>query len=57
MHKSLKEQLKEGEVVLGTWCTIPSSSLVDAIGSSGIDFVILDGEHGPFDYQIAEEIA
>ena len=54
--KNLKERLKNGEMVFGTWNSIPSSSLVNAIASSGIDFVVIDQEHGPVGMETAEDI-
>lgn len=47
---SLKEKLKKGKFVLGTWCEIPSSELVNVLGKAGLDFVILDMEHGPMSF-------
>lgn len=54
--KKLKERLKSGEMVFGTWNSIPSSSLVNAIGISGIDFVVIDSEHGPVGMETAEDL-
>ena len=42
MKKDLKERLKSGEKVLGTWNGIPSATVVNAIGLSGVDFVVID---------------
>ena len=55
-RKHLKERLKDGEVVIGTWCILPSTSVVNVIGSSGFDFVIIDMEHGPHTFQTVEEM-
>ena len=52
----LRERLKNGETVLGTWNNIPSASLVNAICSSGIDFVVIDSEHGPTGMERAEDL-
>jgi 4-hydroxy-2-oxoheptanedioate aldolase len=35
---------------------IPSPSLVEAIGYSGLDFIVIDAEHGPVEVQTAENI-
>jgi len=53
---SLKEKLKKGEMVFGTWNSIPSASVVDAIGCSGIDFIVIDAEHGPVSMETAEDL-
>jgi 2-keto-3-deoxy-L-rhamnonate aldolase RhmA len=52
----LKERLRGGETVIGTFSGIPSPSLVEAIGYSGLDFIVIDSEHGPVEMQTAENI-
>ncbi len=52
----LKERLRGGETVIGTFSGIPSPSLVEAIGFSGLDFIVIDAEHGPVEIQTAENI-
>jgi 4-hydroxy-2-oxoheptanedioate aldolase len=52
----LKKRLRGGETVIGTFSGIPSPSLVEAIGYSGLDFVVIDSEHGPVEIQTAENI-
>jgi len=52
----LKERLRGGETVIGTFSGIPSPSLVEAIGHSGLDFIVIDSEHGPVEMQTAENI-
>lgn len=44
----LKERLSQGGTVLGTFVSVNSPDLVEVIGLSGFDFVVLDTEHGPF---------
>ncbi|MBU3914485.1 hypothetical protein KKA14_03035 [bacterium] len=46
----IKEKLKKGGSVLGTWCEIPSPMVVNVIAKAGLDFVIIDMEHGPMDF-------
>jgi len=53
---NMKVRLKEGGVVLGTWCTIASPSVVNVIAAAGLDFVIIDMEHGPHNFQTAEDM-
>ena len=52
----LKNDLKEGLFVLGTWCDLPSPAVVNVLSKAGLDFVIIDMEHGPMDYKIAQEM-
>lgn len=53
---NLKEKLKKGQTVIGTWNIIPSPSLVEAIGCSGLDFIVIDAEHGPVSMERAEDL-
>lgn len=50
----LKKSLKNGEFVLGTWCDLPSPAVVNVLAKAKLDFVIIDMEHGPMDYEIAQ---
>ncbi len=48
MRKNVtKEKIKNGEVVVGTFVTFPSATIVEICGHAGFDFVVLDAEHGP----------
>ncbi len=56
-HKNyIKEKLKLGKAVIGTWAIIPSSIVTDIIASTNIDFVIIDAEHGPITFETAQEM-
>ena len=54
--ESLKQRLKNGETVFGIWCVISSAATMNVIASAGFDFVIIDLEHGPASFEIAEEM-
>lgn len=43
----LKQRLQQGETLLGPFVIVPSCTLVDTLGYAGMDFCILDTEHGP----------
>ncbi len=45
----LKTKLSSGQAVLGVWSIIPSPVVVELFALGGIDFTILDMEHGIFD--------
>ena len=45
----LKLLLKEQKEVIGTWCILPSSEVVDLLTKTGLEFVIVDMEHGAID--------
>ena len=44
----LRQALASQQVVYGTWVQTPSPEVVEILGWSGWDFVILDLEHGPY---------
>src|SRR4051812_6738437 len=37
------------EVLLGTFVKTPGPHTTEALGTAGLDFVVIDEEHGPFD--------
>ncbi len=53
----LKNKLNEGLTTIGTWNVIPSPEVVDIICSAGVDFIIVDAEHGPVNFETAQKIA
>ncbi|WP_080630147.1 HpcH/HpaI aldolase family protein [Burkholderia glumae] len=53
----LKEKLKCGIPVIGTWMTIPSLTVAEIICSANLDFIITDGEHAPLIATDAQQIA
>ena len=50
----LKEKLDNSELTLGTWNIINSTMVIDVIASSGIDFIVIDAEHGSISYETAQ---
>lgn len=52
----LKEALKNGSIVFGTWCDLPSPAVVNVLTRAKMDFVIIDMEHGPMDYKTAQDM-
>lgn len=47
MHNILKEKLAQGKQPLGTFVGTASPAVVECLGCTGLDFVILDNEHSP----------
>lgn len=47
----LKNKLTEGHVVFGTWNIIPSIHICEIFARRGLDFQILDMEHGSFSFE------
>ncbi len=52
-RSTLKRRVKNGESVLGTWCILPSESVVNVIAKTKMDFVLIDLEHGAIDFGCA----
>jgi len=47
MQPTLRSRIEDGETVVGTFQVLDSVQVADAVGVAGMDFVILDQEHGP----------
>lgn len=52
----LLEKLKAGKRVFGTWSMTGSATVVEVIGITGLDFVILDMEHGSMSFETVENL-
>jgi 4-hydroxy-2-oxoheptanedioate aldolase len=52
-RRSFQDLLARGHS-LGTWSQIMSAEVVDMIGAAGLDFTIVDCEHGAFGIETAE---
>ncbi|MBF0301143.1 MAG: aldolase [Oligoflexia bacterium] len=48
---TLRKKIKTGHPLIGPWCTIPTPSLIGVASSAGMNFVILDMEHGCHSYE------
>jgi len=44
-----KHALSEGQVQYGLWAGIPDTTSAEICAASGFDWLLLDGEHAPFD--------
>ena len=54
---NFSQRLKNGQQVIGTWLTLPSPMAAEVIASAGLDFAIIDLEHGPHSYSEAAAIS
>jgi 4-hydroxy-2-oxoheptanedioate aldolase len=52
----LKARLTHEHGALGTWCLLPSAGTVSAIAAAGVDFVIIDLEHGAISNETVEHM-
>ena len=48
---SLKDLWSSGAQTVGAWLSIPSSVCAEVAARSGFDYVCVDTQHGPLDYQ------
>jgi 4-hydroxy-2-oxoheptanedioate aldolase len=47
INNRLKKKMKNGEAAVGTFAVLNSPDMIEILGITGFDFVILDCEHGP----------
>ena len=48
--KTLKQRLADGEILFGTFFKFNAPQLAEMLGYAGMDFIIVDGEHGDCSY-------
>jgi 4-hydroxy-2-oxoheptanedioate aldolase len=51
MFSPLKEKIRSGQAVMGTWCIVASAVNAEIGALAGLDFQIFDLEHGVFDLE------
>ena len=57
MNKNpIKQKLRAGEAVVGTFCNLPSPAAAEMLGIAGFDFIIIDAEHSPVDLDTCEHM-
>lgn len=49
MLNKLKNAIEKNNYAVGTFLGVSNPSIVEIIGYSGLDFVVIDTEHGPYD--------
>src|SRR3954469_3566597 len=49
--RKMSEKLAEGEPVLGLWVTLESPSITEMAVALGLDWVVIDAEHGHLDWK------
>lgn len=47
-HKALKTRIRTGEPTIGLFVRTPAHHVVELLGTTGLDFLVLDAEHAPF---------
>ena len=56
MKNILKDKLARGEKPIGTFLELGSANVVEALGRTGLDFIIIDNEHGPFEAETTMDL-
>jgi len=58
MHKTnnLKNKLKDGHEVIGTWSSLSSPNVINVLGTTDLDFVVIDMEHGSMSFETVENM-
>ena len=56
LNSRMKDKLKAGKSVFGTFVKLNSPGLVEILGKAGFDFIIIDGEHSTFTYPDIENM-
>ena len=56
MKNVMKAKMEQGQKVLGTFIWMGNASTIEALGYSGLDFVIIDNEHGPYTIENTQEM-
>ena len=46
---ALKKRLRAGETTVGSWLSFADLNVAEILAGTGFDWVLIDGEHGPFD--------
>ncbi len=49
-------KMRAGELAYGCALKFPSTTLAELVGMAGMDFLYLDGEHGPFTLETIEDM-
>lgn len=56
MKNSLKEKLEAGKKPIGMFVGTGSATVVECLGRTGLDFVIIDNEHSPIEAETTMEL-
>ena len=51
----LKNKMSKGQPVLGMWNTLGSPMAAEGLAHTGLDFLIIDFEHGPFQLDLVQD--
>jgi 4-hydroxy-2-oxoheptanedioate aldolase len=52
----LKQALSDGKSTIGTWSSLSSANVVNVLGTTELDFVVIDMEHGSMSFETVENM-
>jgi 4-hydroxy-2-oxoheptanedioate aldolase len=53
---NLKHKLQKGATVIGTWSSLSSANVINVLGTTELDFVVIDMEHGSMSFETVENM-
>lgn len=56
MTNRVKELLRAGRPAVGHWLSLPSPAVAELMAGCGMDWLVIDTEHGPADYERVEDL-
>lgn len=56
MRNKLQDSIKAGKKTLGTFMNFGNADFAECIGLAGLDYIIVDTEHGPHDVEYAADL-
>jgi 4-hydroxy-2-oxoheptanedioate aldolase len=51
-EQTIRHRIRRGEVLVGSWVSLPYPINVEVLATGDADFLLIDGEHGPIDAEI-----
>jgi 4-hydroxy-2-oxoheptanedioate aldolase len=56
MTNTVREKMLRGKKTLGTFHELGSASALECLGYTGLDYIIIDAEHGPFEPETVQNL-
>lgn len=56
MSNRVKERLKQGLPTVGTWIDLPEPAVAEILAAYGMDWLLIDTEHGPMGWETVENL-
>lgn len=55
-HNRVKDLLRQGRPAIGNWLSFPSPAVAELMAGYGMDWLVIDTEHGPAEWETVEDI-